>query len=538
MAFPFVSCKKDDAKPKSGAQAMGKAYPKTAEESMQRLAPRVNSDVDLAVFVASYGVLTEIIEAVKAWGIVSGDEMDAVFNDLGVHYQLNPARLDSYVKAGFRADGGLMLGSYKGSMLLLFEVDDATAFRQFWDTFINEEYGRPRYHEEKVGGVNFVQINVLKRDACTLALVDDLVFLFAGPAMLRGGADSLPVAKAYFEQTAKETLADNPEFVKAKNMLGGRQIVIFASAASALKRVVGEQYTAMVDSLFESLSVGLNFEESRLALRSVAKTKSGSAVDFSAFSAAAFDAERARSILAGEPESSLRISFDSAKLEEMLLKMLPATVNSKWQGVKEKLEQRLLNIRLQSQILDNFAGSLWFNIYGLNAEQMRGAKSLSDALPAISAALFVPFSDPELSDVFFSKVNALRRLIPPERLNVENVDGILIASTPISPTLKLNLAYYHGLLAVFTDLGLEEVKSAVLGSKSLQNSQGYENLLSTENNLALKIRVQNVVQYLSVKYEIISVQLATFLAPLQEIEASAKFADGTLSLEAELRIGE
>ena len=177
-------------------ETMPTEYPRAADEVLARLADTLPLDSEMLAF-ASYGSLADAIQMFSTYKVVDAGELHKLLTDLGTHYHLDPGNLKSYFNAGMHTGSGFAAGRAKGSVFIVFDILSEKKFDAWWDTFINEEFGRPRYHQEKDGDQALTSIRILKKDFATLAHKNGKVLIVFGDEAFPGSPDSLEAIKTF-----------------------------------------------------------------------------------------------------------------------------------------------------------------------------------------------------------------------------------------------------------------------------------------------------------------------------------------------------
>ena len=517
----MVSCS-SGPKPVAEKKAeMPTDYPTEGKQTLLRLQAYLPESSD-ALLVTSYGSLADAIQQFRKWNLVDDKEIENALKDLSMHYLLNPTTLKDYYKAGMNTGSGFAVGLYGQNVFILFDVIDAQKFRAWLDNFMNEEFGRPRYHESQEGNVTLSEIRILDSDYGTLVVeAGKPVILVLGEGLGSGGASM---------EAAKAILADK-KLSKSRcdaiaNMMSSAPIAAWGSTSGRLAEIIPEQYRAYTDSVSD-IVIDINLMPQGPSVHLQGKLKSQGAVDGVSVSALAkgSNAGWGNAIMSPNPTSAFRILFDAKQLEALALPMLSEKTQNQYNDIKQKLTQKLLNIDISDQIIYNIGGA-WVTLYQARVPDTRDP-SLEDILFAQNGVVYLPLKNASKSDAFFAKLNILKRVIPEDKASIETEDGVLHAVVNLGGNKKLHAGYYKGLLAVTTANGWEKA------AETLKNTEAADSpsiLAKDSHFVASHIAVSDVIDILGARFSIIKEQLTNFFEPVNDIRVQASADENALDI--------
>ena len=512
-------------------------YPMQAKDIITQTARYLPKNADFVLFFASYGALTELIANIKQWGLFNPDELDALFNDLEIHNGLNPASLKSWHDAGFDARGGFLLSSFQNSPYAIFRIADRQKFDAFWDNFVTEEFGRPRTQNSKIATNNAVQINVLKKDLATIVQLDEnTIIIVAGPEMTSNDEtpDFLEAAKNLLSQ--QEKIAAAPAFLDfTKNSAELPIAAYLQTAENTLTKKIPQKYRILLADSAEALTLSANILPDKLLTQANiiinSEAENNTANIFKILKPEKFEPETMKKHLATKPGSALKISINTAELEEHLPDIAGENAAEKWNAIKDKLTIRLAGLNVQTQIIDNFTGTLLLQSYEFEPDLLRGLKKIEELLNVMALSLTMDFTHPETSDAYFNKINFVKKLIPTGLALIDNIDGILHADISYPKTTNTHIAYKNGTLAAATATAWPALRKHL--AEPPQNTPldpKFDPLFDPNNTIALVLDMQDIINILSIQYEAVSVQIANFLRPFNNIALTADTQNNNINL--------
>ncbi len=524
LSAGIISCSSGPSTVAEKPMQMPTEYPKSAAQSLSRLNDFVPQNSEVLAF-ASYGSLTDAILQFKKWNVVDSKEIDNLLTDLGTHYLLNPSSLKSYFDAGFHTGSGFTAGLLGQSVFIVFDVINHNAFRHWWDNFMNEEFGRPRYSEEKVGAKTLLHIDILKRDFATLVFdgTNPVTVVF-GEGIIKDSPSSMNAAKSIIES---KKLSDESVKKIAKSLNDSPFGMWVKTTEKSFKNLPSK-----VQSLKDwctSAGLELNFGEKgpELRLSGLWNDTQYNDVPRGHYISTIFKGSNggwADKIMATAPTSAFRILTDSEVIESLALPYANEKQRSQYADLKDKLTQRLIKLNVTEQIIYNI-GAVWAVIYDAQAPALR-EPTITEILSAQKAALFIPFKDASQSDSFFAKLNVLKKLIPEDKAIVEmDENGVLHASVTQSGKV-IHIGYANGLIAVATE---SSWKTAFSVFNKTGNAAPKTSLSEDNHALAAQIRVSDMTTILGLKYAIVKEQIGNFLSPFDRFEMQLSTGDDKFS---------
>ena len=521
LSVVLASCASDPNAGKPDAHTvMPQEYPKTAAESYQKLASHIPADSDILA-ISGYGTLADAVVQAKNWAIVDGDEFQKLLNDLGTHYLLNPADLKTYFKAGFNVESGFAMGIKQKTPYFVFDVSDHTQFRKWVDNFLNEEFGRPRYHEMTEGTRKVVQIRILDRDFATL--VEETgkpVIMTFGPGLASDAPPSLDAYHAFAEDKHMADLgASHEKFIA--DLRDAPLAMWIKSDASPSQSVPLPKDLLELYPLSSGAGFALHFASSGPKIRAFCTWRERQYKDMSLGQwiselTRGSSNNWAKTILNSKPSSMMRILLNPEQLEPVVLPTLKDKHQKMYADLKDKLTQRFLKLNISEQVIYN-TGAAWAVLYEANATAMQNATWL-EMLSSQDAAVFIPMKDAAASDSFFAKVNILKGFVPKDLGTVELEGDMLHAKLNLKDGVTAHVVYSRGLIAVATDKGWPHVQEVFTAS----NVPANDSLFALDTHFfAMNLKMSDITTILGTRFGIIREQIGVFLKPFERIEAHA-----------------
>lgn len=524
LAMPalFSACSSKPQHIAEPKETMPTEYPRAADEVLARLADTLPLDSEMLAF-ASYGSLADAIQMFSTYKVVDAGELQKLLTDLGTHYHLDPGNLKSYFNAGMHTGSGFAAGRAKGSVFIVFDILSEKKFDAWWDTFINEEFGRPRYHQEKDGDQALTSIRILKKDFATLAHKNGKVLIVFGDEAFPGSPDSLEAIKTFMNAPK---LAGSDALKTASARLSHAPIALLGG--SALLDAVPQ--LADLKSWCTAAGIELAFEKTGPELRAFAGL---SKETFKGTTRAAFLSDLTRGatgsqasrILGTAPTSIARILYDPKKLEALLLPMMPEKSQRQYADIKDKLTQRLFKLDIEDQVIYN-SGSAWAALYGATLPKQQNP-SPADMIKAQKLAVFLPMKDVAKADAFFGKVNILKRFIPENLATIDPQSDRLHAIVNIQKA-KIHVAYDAGLIAVATD-DIWPTVSKIYDAPAPQTNSP---LLQDGHLFAGTFKTSDIAQLLGARFAIVKEQIETFLTPFDSFTVTSSIQNDLIELRA------
>lgn len=536
-----LSCSSQGVTTSSVKRQMLETYPMRASESMAQLAPLIPAEAVWAAF-GSYGSLAEIVQSFATWGVVDAGEFQDLLVDLGTHYQLNPGLQSSYFKAGLDTTSGFAAFAIDDSVVIFLSIDDAEAFDAWWDNFINEEFGRPRYHLSTEDDWRYSQVNVLKRDLATLAHgADKRSYLVLGSAAIAGSGASLDMAKRL--SNISTALSQDAGYQQIAPQLGQSPLTVFARVeGAAMSRLVRDAMAHKALGWFDAVGADLQIDRQGLGLRAIgAWAKKGQEkTPSSAELAASFGASLgpwAQAIAATGPRGLMRVSLQTQALEGWLLPMLDDGAQRQWNALKGKLEQKLLGLQFSEQVAYNLEG-VWLGLWDLDLPALEDAGM--DPLAQVGSqafALLIPFRDPALAHRFFGKIKVLKRFIPPEMADIREDGDIVSLRIERSAYPVLQIGYKEGLLAVATASAWPTVERFL---KERPKTVVDTELVNPKHIFALSLDVGLLAAYIGARLPILREQIDFFLDDFDQlrlnVDMDPKFVVANLRFALKVKV--
>ena len=519
MSSMQISCSSGPKPVAENRVEMPQNYPTAAIDTLEQLAASVPADADLIAF-ASYGSVADSIKQFRAYHIVDDGELDKLLQDLGTHYLLNPSSLTSFFKAGMDTGSGFVAGKRNKNVFLMLQILDEVKFRSWWDNFMNEEFGRPRYHESTEGSRKYVQIDILQKDFATLVFEPNHpVRVVLGSEIVPGSENSLETAKAMVEA---EGLKNSKLLSDIDTALGDAPIGFWANPEQAplpgtVKSIVSEWVSSICAGLYFSTNGPAVYASGFWKTDTYENQKRG---EFSSSMFKAPEKTGQDQILSSKPGSVGRVYFDAEKVESFAVSKL----NEKWQkqyaNIKDMLTQRLLRLDVTDQVIHNL-GTVWLAVYDTSIEPTQAEPSMADILSIQKLALFLHFKDASASNGFFGKISALMNIlkshIPQDMANVSQ-DGDLTHAVVKVLGKTIHVGYRNGILAVTTEPTWTTVKS------TLENDhpEAANGILPMGNHFGLmSLQVADVTHIMGLRYPIVKEQIERFLEHFSKLEVQA-----------------
>ena len=440
----FAACQKS-VQPVVQEQApvMPTDYPKTADVTLKKLAPAIPSDVQILA-AASYGSVTRTLNGLEIFHLVDSKDLINTMEDLGTHYLLNPSRLKDYFKAGLHTGSGFAVGYRGNSLFLVLDALDTAAFRKWWDNFINEEYGRPAYQENKDGGRTLIATQVMGHDFCTMVITPGApVMIVMGPQAFPNSAPSLDSAREILAQPG----LSGEQLDKILKTGGDTPVSIWMNSAAPLFGGLPEIARNLLAEKIASGSANLDLTGDIPTLRLDIDSQNGLHEVF-----AGAPGTHTNRILASNPITSLRLYANTQAIESLSLPLIPEKYRNTYKDIQGKLTQKLLKLDVSDQIIYNMGG-IWLALYDL---PMPSADIFDTPV-----AVYIPFGDSAKSDAFFAKLNILKRFIPEKMATIEQEDGLLHASLALSPH-TFHVGYQNGLIGIGTESTWDKVRQVLV----------------------------------------------------------------------------
>ena len=499
---------------------MPQDYPKEASEQLARLSEFVPADANMLAF-ASYGAVADGIMRFRDYHIVDDAEIDNLLRDLGTHYLLNPSVLKSYYQAGMHTGSGFVAGMRKNNGFAVIDILDAGKFRSWLDNFLNEEFGRPRYHETQEGNRTFLQIDILQKDFATVVISAN------SPAVLVFGADGSPSEDAAKDLVAAQMLGKSGAAMISANIQDA-PIGFWSSVPDFVPS------SDIVNQWIASFSAGLNFTDAGPEVQAAGTWQKDDYENmprgkFVASLLAGTSAGHAGSILAQDPGSKGRVLFDAEKAESVFIPFLSERTQRQYADIKDKLTQRLLKLDVTKQIIHNIGGA-WLAVYESGNIPSNAAPSFADIMAAQKLAVFLPFKDKNESDAFFAKVSALMNIvkgsIPQDMVKISQESGTTHVTANLSGT-TLHAGYRNGMLALATQSAWPEAKQTLEDEKAAQS----DSILAEDRHFAaFSVQTADITQILGAKYPIVKEQIERFIEHFSRIDMHASASDQSIGI--------
>jgi hypothetical protein len=524
--------------------SLPEGYPSTAAQAAQELAQRVPSDAQLVAFLGSFAAVVELIDTVRSWHLVDPRQLDGVFADLGWHHGFNPADAKSYEQSGLSLERGVLFGMLDGSPFLILPVDDLTRFESLMDSVVNEEYGRPRRHVEQHGERTLTSVLVRKEDFLSYTYVDGCGYVAIGTPIWSKAGPSPDTLKRLLDTQASKSMASSEAFVAMRERLAERGPVFVYSPNQQVARDLvkpllagSEAAESFLNELFFSQTntagVALMAKEKRLALSWFLTLPEASASALKELgSPDPSSAEGLARLIDPQSHALGHFTFSPKTLEKTLFFVLPAGAQQTWEKLKKQLSVRFI-LNFEDEVLYNLSGHALLNLFSIEENALARSGSATDAMRAVDAALYLPMKNADKANSYFGKVSAIKDLLPQGAVEIEERNEVLLITLRHQRAALLRIAYYDGVLAACTGENtiasvIERLKSSekVPAAKSFPIEVLQDGIVWT-----LSVDVRQIVAVLSAKFDIVRVQIAKFLAPLDYVSAQLRVEDEGVGIE-------
>lgn len=448
LAFACVACSHQEVlQPTAQKRVMPDNYSRIAIDTLSEIAPYFPDQTSIAVF-SSYGSITETFQAFEQWNLVDAESLKKTLTDLGTHYKLDPSKLKSFYEAGMHTGKGFGIGMMGRSVIAVMHTLEPKSVVQWLDNLVTEEFGRPDSTDSKADGWVMHHVKVMDKDRVTLLQKNDI-------SIMVWSDDSLKTSKEVLASLAAgNTLASILNMADLKRNFRTSSILAVASGKAALPK---ELLVTPLADWAKSLYAGVTLEKNRIGLMAamdlnaenttVATIQSFEGGDLSPWS---------KAIMHTDPGVAVRVKVSPQTLTGMVLKNLPARYLNQWKDISSKLNNRLFGINLEEQIVNNFAGSIWVSLHGMDSAGFE--PDVWSALQKLDVSLYLPMADASLAGKFFGKMSFLQKFIPADVATVETDQGVLHAIVRVKKDTPLHVSYADGLLAVTTDRGWARMK--------------------------------------------------------------------------------
>ena len=530
---------------RANAQALPDIFPTNTGETAQVLAARIPGDVDAALFVSSVAALVQMMDRVKRWRLMDPEQLEGIFKDLEAHHGINPGNAQSYRSNGFSLVDGLAFGKLGGGWFAIVKVEDQSRFESFLDKFINEEYGRPRVHEEVHEGVTFSTIYVLRKDLVTVAYVDGFAYLVAGDRLIKGSPPSPQTLERLLALEPSNALSNRASFKAVFEHMGSAGPILFYGPGEALQGLLEgmlasdesaekegdkkkekpkaddhdtlKQLTGLLTEL-QGVGVAVQASEEELSLRTFVVVSEESLATLRLATTPGVDDPKALLELVPADISGLgRLTFAPEVLEQQVISLLYGENGAKkWEDIKGKLSVRFL-MNFEDDVLYNLSGQALIGLFSVEESALKGAAENVDVIQGLRGAVFLPFKDATKADSYFSKVNAVSSLLPKGQVEIEDREGVMVVTIKNQRKAVLRLAYAHGVLGAC--VGKDTVAAVIerLRKGPQQPTPPYvsKELLGSGPVWGVSLDMSEVVAVLSARLEVVKLQINRFLAPLR-----------------------
>ena len=490
-------------------------YPTTASDTLKKLSSHVPADSQMLAF-GSYGSLTEAIATFRKWKLVNDSEVENLLKDLGTHYLLNPGKLESWFKAGFHTGSGFVAGYREQSAFIVLDIIDPDAFKSWWDNFLNEEFGRPRYAEEQADGSHYIKIHILNRDFATMIYAGDQpVTLVFGEGIIAGSPDSFEAAKKIYAAGKIQ----NDDFQNITKNLKKKPVALWIDGSAPVLDKIPQKFDSLKDWC-DAASVEFSFADNGPDVRVSCPWSNTNFMDkprgkFLSSLVDGNNGNRANAILKSNPSSAFRVLINPEAIEPLVLQKASQSQREQYDALKDKLTQRLIKLNVTEQIIYNM-GAAWAVIYDVTLPPVQNP-TLKEILTAQNAALFIPFRDAEKSNGFFAKVNIIKKFVPEDKAVIDLEDEILHAKVKYDNQI-IHVGYRNGLLAVSTDSAWNHIPDILNSGK---DPDAGTSLAKDTNAIAGRVRVSDMTTLLGIRFAIIKEQIGNFLSPFDYFEFQA-----------------
>lgn len=507
----FAACSSKPQHVSEPKETMPTEYPRSADAVLPILADMIPENPDILAF-SSYGSIVDAIRQFSAYKVVDADELQKLMTDLGTHYSLNPGDLKSYYEAGMHTGSGLAFGSIQGSVFAVFDILSEKKFKTWWDTFVNEEFGRPRYHTENAENIEFTTIQVLKKDFATLVSHNGKMLVVFGEEAFKGSPNSLKAAQKIM---SSPKLADAPGLKKASARLSHAPIAFLGSNDLFSEIPQLQPLREWCSDAGAELTFGTHGPELRAfaGLRNDAYQQTTRA-KYLADLMHGSTGNWAGRILDTAPSSIMRVLYDAQTLEALLQPMLPDRSRRQYADIKDKLTQRLIKLDVEDQVIYNSA-SAWVALYGATLPKQQNPTP-EDILKAQNLAVFLPMKDTAKADAFFAKINVFKRFIPDNLATIDPQSDILHAVVRMQ-NAKIHVAYADGLITATTDDIWPTISKIYTAPATAPDSP----LRLDTNVIAGTFKTSDITSLLGARYAIVKEQIENFLAPFDSFTLTA-----------------
>ncbi len=490
-------------------------YPTSASDTLKKLSPSVPADSQVLAF-GSYGSLTDAIAQFRKWKLVDDSEVENLLKDLGTHYLLNPGKLESWFKAGFHTGSGFVAGYREQNAFVVIDLIDVDAFKSWWDNFLNEEFGRPRYSEEQVDGIRYTKIHILNRDFATMINhgTDPMTIVF-GDGIVAGSPDSFEAAQKIY---ASGKIQSN-DFQNITKNLEKKPVAVWMNGSAQLLDKLPQKFDIAKDWC-DAASIEFSFADNGPDVRFSCPWANTNFMDkprgqFISSLVDGNNGNRANAILKSNPSSAFRVLINPEAIESIVLPKASESQRAQYAALKDKLTQRLIKLNVEEQIIYNM-GAAWAVIYDVSLPPLQNP-SIKEVLTAQNAALFIPFRDAEKSNGFFAKVNIIKKFVPEDKAVIDLEDEILHAKVKYE-NQTVHIGYRNGLLAISTDSAWSKIPDILNADKAPESGSS---LAKDTNALAGRVRVSDMTTLLGIRFAIIKEQIGNFLSPFDYFEFQA-----------------
>lgn len=530
------------------------SFPKTAEVTAPALARYVPQDAGGALFVSSYAALIDALRTFKGWELVDARELGELMNGLAIQYGLNPDSPSSYADNGLDVTGGAAVAWLDRNVLFVFSVSDEARFRDLVDRYINTSFGRPRPRRSEVAGHTVENLRVLTKDVVSIVCLEGHCLLATGQRFDPEAQPSTAVLQALLEQGEGKSLADQPTFQTLLNRVGSRgPFYAYSANPKSVEEVLlplvqgNATLEPMVRNVIgegvQSAGVALSARPTRLKLESFALLPPERLEATRAtVTPEPLEADLQRFLPASNLAGLVRMTFDPKRLETQATLMFDAGRAAQWSELKGSVPLRLAGF--EPNFLYNFAGQALAVIYDVDAGVLDPTATTEDLLGASSMALFLPFKDAKAASGFFSSVQLaqglIQRFVPQARIGelegrfslsleqrkktylqvIYDPSGVLVVMTGGEPTAKLVIATLDG----------------AEGQPPVADSMA-ERLLGNGIVWGATVQMATVEKVLAARFDIVKMQIATFLAPLHQLSLLIHFEEKGLGIDLEIEMG-
>lgn len=526
----FISCSSSHKPVIEKRAEMPTNYPKTSGPILQKLSNSIPDDAQMLAFT-SYGNITELIASFDKYQIVDSNDLKNTLNDLGKHYLLNIGKLKDYYDAGMNTASGLVAGYRDDNLFFVLDTLDNNLFKKWMDNLINEEYGRPTYHESVEDNHTFIEITVLHKDFCTMVITpDEPVLLVMGPKILPESAPSLTTAKAIVSQ---HKLGPNAE--KIIQTTNDSPVSIWLNSHSTLLSQVPKDIRQTITEWISSITLNLVLPEKGPEVNLVARYQDDTYQNiprgiYISSLLSGTNAKHAQAILSSNPVSTFRLFTHNEELESILLPLLPEETRNTYTNVKTKLTQKIIGLDVSQQIIYNI-GAWWIALYSEDNNELTDKQlSFTDSLLKQKIAIYIPFKNTKNADSFFNKVNVLKRFVPENMATIEQDNDILHARMKYQQNI-LHAGYSGGMLVISTDSAWTQANQVI----TLSDAPAIQSDLSDETKcLASHINLNHLTQMPDFQNTIIYSTLKKLPDKYQSIDIQSSSNESMLNFTIKL----